>query len=341
MEVVALSVVAGIPTVEVELSVEPTRRVVTCRRACVGLLRRFVPLVVKKSVSETLGMGGGYAPPTNSPLVLLLSVGLGVGLVLLGMGCAAKTPPAPLETAACAEGLPQDQWPGAGVADEALSLVLRSRAQPVRVEYRATIEDPALVSARRVRIAFFRDDGSALRMRLLDPMGMAIADYVRADGRWELTIPSLSVAEAGAVGDAVPRLMGRELPLSPDRLSALFAPAAVGDTVAWQAGACAVLEERATSGEVVRTLAFDRVDGAWVVARETLFEDGEARMVADHFEHRLVGSGLLWSHRSEIQDARRGSQLELVTTGIRTDGVTDALFVLRGDDASPTSRASE
>ena len=341
MELVALSVVAGIPTVEVELGVEPSRHVVTCRRACAALLGRFVPLLVRKNLSESLGMGGGYAPPTNSPLALLLSAGLAVAVVLLGMGCAMKATPVSSVTSACSGGLALSDWPGGGLPEAAWESVRQARAEPVRVEYSVSVEDPTLVGMRRARMAFARDGSQAIRMRVLDPVGIVLADYVRAGDRWELSIPSIGVAEQGAVGDALPRLRGLELPLAPDKLALLLGPEIMGEQVAWKGGACAVLEERDSQGAVVRELAFDRVDGRWVVAQETLFEGGEARLVVGHSDHQLVDATLLWSHRSEFRDEKRGSQLELVTTGIRTDGVTEQLFVLRGDRSAPMSSGEE
>jgi hypothetical protein len=75
IELLVLCADAGVPTVEVELEAAPERRSVTCKRPALRLLLRFSVLAARNGLQERLGMGGGYAPPTTSPLLLTVSAG--------------------------------------------------------------------------------------------------------------------------------------------------------------------------------------------------------------------------------------------------------------------------
>lgn len=75
IELLGECVAAGVPTVEIELTEAPRITVPACRKPVVRLVARWIPRIGLRIAVERLGLGGGYAPPTTSPLSLLL-VGL-------------------------------------------------------------------------------------------------------------------------------------------------------------------------------------------------------------------------------------------------------------------------
>ena len=119
--------------------------------------------------------------------------------------------------------------------------------------------------------------------------------------------------------------------MSPDQIVALLRSIEPDADVRWEAGACAVLEEL-DGDTVVRRLGFGHTieaptAGDWFVAREEILEGGQVVAATTYGDYRSVGSGV-WPYRSEVTDPRRGSTVLLEAKAVRTDGVTDAFFVM-------------
>lgn len=335
MEVLALAVAAGIPTVEIELVRSPHRPVVTCRKASLRLLSRIVPMTLAARGRERLGLGGGYAPPTTSPLQLLLSASLAVTLALAVSGCPRPGgPEGPV--AACEADMPRATWPGGGDADEALTELVQARAdvETVWVEQGVEFTDPSLDGPRKMRGVLAKAGHDRLRLRLLGPMGVTVLDYVEAEGRWQLAVPPAGLFRTGGPDDPLlePAMAEEAQMVRADLVASLIHSIAADADVRWQRGACAVLEE-VESETVVRRLAF-RPDGeGWLLGTEQLLLDGEVRISAAFTDYRPVDASL-WAWRSEITDPVRGSRIVLLTKKLRTEGITDAFFAL-ADDWSP------
>ncbi len=327
IELLARAVVSGIPTIELELDEAPERPVLTCRKLSLRLLTRFGPMLAKRKLTERLGMGGGYAPPTTSPLVLALAASIAVLLA----GC----PPKAVETATvadCAAELPVASWPGGGVPDVARDELIGARAgtASILVEQGVEVSDPGLDGDRKLRGILARDGGDRLRVRLMS-MGFTVLDYVESDGRWHLTVPPAGLVRGGLAGEPVipPDAEPAEgqAALRPDLIASLLRSIEPGADVRWQAGTCAVLEEVAGT-EVVRRIAFQQQDGAWRVAREELVEGGVVALAANFSAWQDVGEGALWAHRWDLEDPLRGSHIALLTKKVRLDGLTDAHFAV-------------
>ncbi len=334
MELLALAVSSGIPTVEIEFAASPARPVVTCRKAALRLLARFVPMTVSARGRERLGMGGGYAPPTTSPLQLLLAASVAVFLAVGLSGCPKPVGPAE-PVAECEQELPRVSWPGAGDADAALGELLATRAgvETVWVEQGVTISDPELDGSRKLRGVLARGGPDRLRLRLLAPMGFTVLDYVEVAGDWQLSVPPAGVFRRGGPDDPIiepGEVADAEQMVRADLVASLLKSIGAGASVRWRGGSCAVLEE--LDGDVVvRRLAFRPVGDAWEVAREEVVDAGEVRLAAAFTDYRPV-DGSVWPHRQEITDPTRGSSILLETKSLRTDGVTDAFFAMRDAD---------
>jgi hypothetical protein len=328
IELLALAVHAGIPTVEVELDASPERRVVTCRKAAARLLPRFWLLSTRRTLKERLGMGGGYAPPTTSPLTLALAL-TAVALSLALTGCP-KTASPTVQTVTCPDGMTQRQWPGEGNAAAARDELLarREAVATVWVEQDVRIDDPRL-GTRRLKGVMALDGTQRVRVRLLAPMGLTVLDYVQADGRWQLTVPPAGIRRSGADGDSpLEGDEGEQLGMRPDQIVAMLRSVAPDARVRWQDGSCAVLEE-VEEGVVVRRLGFGH-EGAgadWIVASDEIMQDGQVVARTTYGDYRSVGNGS-WPFLSEVSDPIRGTTVVLEATAVRTDGVTDAFFVM-------------
>lgn len=327
LELLARGVAAGIPTVELELSTSPARPVVTCRKVNLRLLANLGPLLVRRSLTERMGMGGGYAPPTTTPLLLALSAALVVAL----SGCPPKHV-GPTAAMDCAAEHPMESWPGAGDADAALAQLLDDRA-PVAsflAEQGVEFTDPAQDQPRKLKGVLARDGADRLRLRLMT-MGFTVLDYVENAGRWHLTVPPAGLAMSGEAGQPPMPPEGapsaEESPLRPDLLASLLRSVVAGAAVRWQDGTCAVLEEL-DGDAVVRRLAFELAADRWRVAREELLEDGEVALLAEFSDWRDVGDGAYWAHVWDVRDPRRGSLVHLETRRLRLDGLTDLHFAL-------------
>ena len=334
MELLALSVASGIPTVEIELPTSPTRPVVLCRKAALRLLARFVTMTVAARGKEKLGLGGGYAPPTNSPLQLLLAASVAVFLAIGLSGCPKPIGPAQ-PVAQCEQEMPRATWPGEGEAQVALQELVTARAgvQTVWVEQGVTLRDPAIDGSRKLRGVLARGGPDRLRLRLLAPMGFTVLDYVEVAGDWQLSVPSAGLFRQGGPGDPIltpDEIADQEQMVRPDLVAALLRSVAADAEVRWRAGACAVLEEL-SGGAVVRRVAYRPVEAGWEVATEEVLSAGEVRLAAVFTDYRPV-DGSVWPHRQEITDPLRGSSIVLETKALRTEGVTDAFFAMREPD---------
>ena len=116
--------------------------------------------------------------------------------------------------------------------------------------------------------------------------------------------------------------------MSPDQIVALLRSIEPDAAVRWKSGACAVLEEIEATA-VVRRLGFGREDGApgWVVASEEIVQGDQVVARTTYRDYRSVGNGL-WPFVSEVTDPMRGTTVVLEAKAVRTDGVTDAFFVM-------------
>jgi hypothetical protein len=330
LEMLALAVKAGTPTVEVECPSAPERVTSTCNRAAVTLLRDFVPLVALSRLRDRLGLGSGYAPPTMSPLLIALGASLAL---LAGTGCVKQAAVAsPAAASPCAVAVAD--WPGAGDAETARDQLAAQREAitTLMVEQGVTFRETPQAAPRRLRGIFATDGPSRLRVRLLGPMAAPVLDYVEADDRWALTVPSAGVAEQGAGapsrGGDVP-WSEAELPVPPDRVASLLRPLEPGASVRWAPGECAVLHQLDAGDVPVRALRFELGGEGWAVAEEHLLASGEARLRILHADYRAVTDGgvAVWPYRSEIRGLRGGAVVVLETTAVRTEGF-DHVFAL-------------
>ncbi len=340
LELLALAVASGIPTAEIELASSPHRPVVTCRKASLRLLGRIVPMTLHARGRERLGLGGGYAPPTTSPLQLLLTASVAVALALATTGCPKPVEPAG-PVAACEDDLPRAQWPGAGDADAALAELVDGRAgvSTVWVEQQVEVHDPSLEHPRKLRGVLAKRAPDHLRLRLLAPMGVTVLDYVEVEGRWQLAVPPASLLRRGGPDDPIldPEDDPEAALVRPDLVASLIHSIAPDAAVRWQPGTCAVLEELEgdAGAVVVRRLAFaPAADGDWTLAREELLDAGAVRVAAEFTDYRAIDDSA-WAWRSEITDPVRGSRVLLETKRLRTDGVTDAFFAMTEPEPDP------
>lgn len=331
VELLAEAVLAGVPAIELELPSAPARPVLARRRLALRLLARWVPRVLHTGLLRRLGLGDGYAPPTTSPLQLLLAASLAVALALGLAGCPKPVPPE--QVVECEKDLPRDSWPGGGVAEVALAELQAARVglRTVWVEQAVEVTDPEMNGARNLRGVLVLDGPERLRLRLLAPMGMTVLDYVEVGGTWQLAVPPAGLMRRGGPDD--PILAAGELEpgtpsLRPDLIASLIRSIQPQAPVRWQAGSCAVLEELADDA-VIRRLAFRPADDGWEVAREEVVAGGEVALRVLFADYRPVDEAGVWPYRSEIADLSRGSMIVLLTKKLRTDGITDAFFAMQ------------
>jgi hypothetical protein len=328
LELLGLAAHAGVPTVEVEMRAEPARYVPTCRKAALRLVARFMPLSLAASASLRLGLGGGYAPPTSSPLGLALAASLAVAFALLGAGCLKPVPPAIAE-AGCATDLAQHQWPGAGDPRRAFE-ELRSQRDELAalwVEQGVAITDPSFEGERLLRAILARDEDRRLRLRFLGPMGITVLDYVQAEGRWHLTLPSARISQAGTLGEPLALPVAGDPPaIPPDRVARLFLSLEDAHHLGWRDGSCAVLEARDREGLLTRRFSYRRQGEGWEVAQEDLLGSAGLELVAHFEDYRAVGATATWAYRQHLQEPTRGTQLTFETRSLRTEDIDPAIF---------------
>lgn len=316
IELLARCVVAGVPTHELVLDDPGPRAVLTCRRAGARLALRLGTAAAARRAREALGLGGGYAPPMTSPLLLAL------GTALLLVGC----PKAPPEVAStCEDAIPLAQWPGGGDPAAAWAELLAARAATgsVLVDQAVEVSDPGLAEDRKLRGVLARD-GARVRVRM-QAMGFTVLDYLETAERWQLTVPPAGIARDGLAGEPV--LDAASLPagagpmIAPELFGRLLR--VEGGTPRWQPGACAVLE--LVDAAPVRRYAFRPAGDAWEIAEETLLEGGAPRLVAAYDDYRPAGA-TAWPYRTEVRDLQRGTRVVLLTRDLRVGGATDAHF---------------
>ncbi len=323
-----LAVLAGIPTIEVELSEAPERQVLACRRAGAKLLARILVLTARKRLSEGLGMGGGYAPPTTSPLSILLALGLCLAAAGPSSGCVQHRQVVTPDIS-CEEQWARDDWPGAGDAQRAWEQLRQERsgridlwmAQSVTLDQRGPAPPQDLTGA------LILGSEARLRFRLVAPMGAAVLDFVRSGSAWELRVPSMKVERRGqgALPELIENEQGDQLPLRLDLLSTVLSGTSGGSSVAWKPGRCGVLEEFGAGQSLIRRLAWGDDQN---LVREEFIEEGIVRFAVSYSDYRLVREGVLWPHRIELQDLQLGSSLTLETGLVRTEGIGAELFVI-------------
>ena len=328
LEMLSCAIVAGIPTVEVELSHAPPRVEVSCKKPTLRLLARWAPTVVSRRIVELLGWGGGYAPPTTSPLALVLGLTM-LSLVTSGGGCVHHVGVAPDRV--CPDGLELAAWPGAGDPAAAWMQFRDGRmATPVTwAEQEVVVDDPAM-GHQKLRGVTVQQGPERWRMRLLLPLGMTALDYVRRDGLWELTVPAAGLRRAGRDGEPLTAedqaTLARWGGLDPSSMGEILGAPALSVPARWGAG-CALLEVTDSQGGVVRRIGFTRWEEGWVVGQEELVRSGVAVLVLRHEDWRPLGNGL-WPWKTVIDVPGRKSHVELITTSLRTEGVQDAFFAL-------------
>jgi hypothetical protein len=328
IELLGLAAHAGVPTVEIEMSSPPPREVPTCRRAAGRLLGRFMALSLRASAMERLGMGGGYAPPTSSPLGLVLAASIAVALALGLSSCVKPTPVGSLG-AGCAEQMPRSTWPGAGHPQRAFEELRANREalNAVWVEQGVVLEDPSFEGERRLRGVMAKIGPGRLRIRFLAGMGMTVFDYVQADGRWHLSVPSTGLSEGGAIGNSVSDAEALGLPgLPAAHIARLFLTPEPPEELGWQEGSCAVLEARAADGSVLRRFSYRRSEAGWEVAREELLGPAGSQLVARFDDYRSVGIHATWPYHQELEEPIRGTRVTLDTRSLRTEGLDPSLF---------------
>jgi len=309
MELLALAVKAGTPTVEVEVPATPQRVMPTCNRAAVTLLREFVPLVALSKIRDRLGLGSGYAPPTMSPLMLAL--GAGLVTMVAATGCQKQVAVAPPPEEPC---VAQADWPGGGDAGAALQDLRDRRAAivPMLAQQEVQVE----IGARRERLHGVIALGAAgeLRVRLVaGPAATPLLDYLEAEGRWKLDLPTESTSESGT---GAPDLEVPEGTIEPAALVSLLKTPAATASVRWEPGACAVLQEL-DGDAVVRALRLAPESGA--VLEDRLFHRGAAVVSVLPGDLRPVRDGA-WPHRIEVRSLTSEDRFVLTTRGVKTEG---------------------
>ncbi len=336
LESLLLAVLAGIPTIEVEVGSSPQRRRLSCRRVALRLLLRMTALLVRKEVAERFGMGGGYAPPTTSPLGLLLATGLALTAAMPATGCVRNVSAPAALAPACESELPRQEWPAAGEAENAYRRELEARSSRGSLWMQQTVTLAAVgpKPSQQLQGALILGGEQRLRLRLLAPMGVVVLDFVLSGQDWQLSVPSFKLHRRGRgeLPSSFEDARGRTLPLRVDLLTGLLQGSARGQSVRWQAGACAILEELDASERVVRRFAWQRSGDGWQLVREELLEDEQLLLVAAYSDYRSVGDSVSWPYRLELRDEVGGSSALMETRFLRTDGVGDEFFAMADMD---------
>jgi len=315
MELLALAVKAGTPTVEVEVPTPPARVTPTCKRAAVTLLREFVPLVALSRVRDRLGLGSGYAPPTMSPLLLAL----GLGLAFAGTGCVKQVAVANPTTEPCAA---RAEWAGGGDAAAARDELRAGRAAMVPLMAQQQVDVDARGRREQLHgvVAFGARDELRVRV-VVGPAASPVLDYLEAEGRWLLLLPTEQQRLAGEGRPDREALGNPDGALSPGALVTLLKSPEADAAVRWEPGACAVLQEL-DGDRVVRSLRLE--PGSRLVVEDRLFLDGDPAVTVLPSDHRPVGEGF-WPHRIEVRSLTSADKVVLTTRRVRTEGF-DHLF---------------
>jgi len=340
MECLFLAVLAGVPTIEVELSVAPQRRVLSCRRTGARLLARILTLRARKRIAEGMGMGGGYAPPTSSPLSILLAAGLSFVAAVPASGCVRNQQVVAPELS-CEQQWPREAWPAAGDAELAWEQVQQARAErgDLWMAQSVTLDDPGPAPPQRLQGALILGGSSRFRLRLVAPMGAAALDFVRVGADWQLNVPSMKLKQRGQ--GPLPRHVqndnGKKLPLRLDILATVLQGTGSGATVQWKHGSCGVLEEFGAQGALLRRLVWSPGEPMELV-REEFIEDGEVLLAASYADYRAVSAGVSWPHRLELSDPRAGGSLILETGVVRSEAIGDEFFAMMPATEQQVSR---
>ena|GEM_PF-1716656 len=330
MECLFLAVLAGIPTIEVEISVSPQRRVLSCRRAAARLLARLLFLQARKRVGEGFGMGGGYAPPTSSPLSILLAAGLALVAAVPASGCVRTTQVVAPELS-CEQEWPREQWPGAGNALLAWQQVQQERGDrgSLWMAQSVTLDEPGPAPPQKLQGALILGGSDRFRLRLVGPMGTAALDFVRAGAQWQLLVPSMKLRQRGQgpLPSVVENEQGKKLPLRLDLLATVLQGTRQGASASWKQGSCGILEEFDSQGVLLRRLVWhpEQQEG---LAREEFIQSGDVLVAVNYRDYRVVGEGVSWPHHLQLEDARGGGFLALQTGVVRTDSIEDKLFAM-------------
>jgi hypothetical protein len=330
IECLFLAVLAGVPTIEVEISVSPQRRVLSCRRAGAGLLARLLLLQARKRIGEGFGVGGGYAPPTSSPLSILLAAGLALIAAVPASGCVRNSQVVAPELS-CEQQWPRENWPAAGNATLAWQQVQQERGDRgnLWMAQSVTLDDPGPTPPQKLKGALILGGSGRFRLRLVGPMGTAALDFVRAGADWQLLVPSMKLKRRGQgpLPSVVENDHGKKLPLRLDLLATVLHGTRQGVSASWQQGSCGVLEEFDSQGTLLRRLVWhpEQQKG---LAREEFIESGDVLVAVNYRDYRMVGDGVFWPHHLELQDSLGGGFLALDTGLVRTDSIEDKLFAL-------------
>ncbi len=334
MELLALAVLSGIPTLEVEVDPAPPRPVVTCKRACGRLLARLGYLLARRRVQQRMGQGGGYAPPTTSPLAIALAASLSVVVATLGTGCQKAGGPQ-ASAAPCETDLPRSAWPGGGQLGRARSELQAGRAAlpTYWVENQVRMQEEEGGATQTMRGVFLRDGPEKVRVRLVAGFGMTALDYLEVEGSWQLNVPMVGLRRSGEVGEPVDlgslneKLRGA--PMQPELLSRLGHLPPTERNVRWQPGACAVIEVLDAEGKALRRLGLGPNGDSWVVVRDQYLERGEAFLEVRFSDYRPVDAGH-WPFSTELVHLATGARMRMSTRTIRTDTIDPKHFLLRG-----------
>lgn len=328
IELLAECVADGVPTVEVELSGVERQAVPACRKPVLRLISRWVPRIATRTAIERLGLGGGYAPPTTSPL--LLAIGLSV--VFLTGGCAPKHIAATADER-CAGGL--STWPGGGDEDRAWQVVRewRAGAPSLWVGLDVRVEAPGLVPT-NVYGTVMRLGDDRFRLRLQHAaFALPLLDFLRGGAESELALPMIRRRYAGPLVELAPWLAAipdapQGLPLG--ALVALVDPLPDEADVRWQSGSCAVLERLGPDGRVAAAYGFELRAAHPPVLRSERHTDGQSTVDVRFDEWAPVDGGR-WAHRIEVEGVGDGLRAVATTINLRTDGLTPSLFLLEGE----------
>lgn len=331
MECLFLAVLAGVPTIEVEISVSPQRRTLSCRRSGARLLARLILLLARKRIDEGFGMGGGgYAPPTSSPLSILLAAGLAFVAAVPASGCVRNSQVVAPELS-CEQQWPREDWPAAGNALLAWQQVQQERSDRgnLWMAQSVTLDDSGPAPAQKLQGALILGGSGRFRLRLVGPMGAAALDFVRSGADWQLIVPSMKLKRRGQ--GPLPSLVendhGKKLPLRLDLLATVLQGAEQGVSASWKQGSCGVLEEFDSKGVLLRRLVWhpEQEEG---LAREEFIEGGDLLLAVNYRDYRVVREGVSWPHHLELQDSRGGGFLALQTGLVRTDSIEDKFFAM-------------
>jgi hypothetical protein len=297
-------------------------------------------LRARKRIAEGMGMGGGYAPPTSSPLSILLAAGLSLIAAVPVSGCVRNQQLVAPELS-CEQQWPRDSWPASGDAQLAWEQVQQVRAGrgDLWMAQSVTLDDPGPAPPQRLQGALILGSSSRFRLRLVAPLGAAALDFVRDGSDWQLTVPSMKLKRRGQgpLPSVVENDHGKKLPLRLDILATVLQGTSTGTSVAWKHGSCGVLEEFGEQGTLLRRLTW-RPDTRLDLVQEEFFEGGEVLLTASYSDYRAVSEGVSWPHRLELADPRAGGSLLLETGLVRAEAIGDQFFAMTPATEQQVSR---